>query len=57
LKSGAKKIGGLSFFLSFVKVQQRGLQVCQIFLDTKYQNEGKYTQLPQHYQTAIKYSK
>jgi hypothetical protein len=29
-------------------------QGCQIFLDTIYQNVGKYTKLPQHYQMAIK---
>jgi hypothetical protein len=34
-----------------------GGQGCQIFLDTIYQNEGKYTKLPQHYQMAIKYTK
>jgi hypothetical protein len=32
-------------------------QGCQIFLDTTYQNEGKYTKLPQHYQMVIKYTK
>jgi hypothetical protein len=31
-------------------------QGCQIFLDTTYQKEGKYTKLPQHYQIAIKYT-
>jgi hypothetical protein len=30
---------------------------CQIFHDTIYQNEAKYTKLPQHYQMAIKYIK
>jgi hypothetical protein len=33
------------------------VQGCQILLDTIYQNEGKYTKLPQHYQMAIKYTK
>jgi hypothetical protein len=28
-------------------------QGCQIFLDTMYQNEGKYTNIPQHFQMAI----
>jgi hypothetical protein len=28
---------------------------CQIFLDTIYQNEGKYAKLQQHYQMAITY--
>jgi hypothetical protein len=28
-------------------------QCCQIFLDTTYQNWGKYTKFPQHYQMAI----
>jgi hypothetical protein len=32
-------------------------QGCQIFLDTIYQNEGKYTKLPHHHQMAIKYTK
>jgi hypothetical protein len=32
-------------------------QGCQIFLNTIYQNEGKYTKLLHHYQMAIKYSK
>jgi hypothetical protein len=32
-------------------------QICQIFLYTIYQNRGKYTKLPLHYQTAIKYTK
>jgi hypothetical protein len=32
-------------------------QGCQIFLDTIYKNEGKYTKLPQHYQMTIKYTK
>jgi hypothetical protein len=32
-------------------------QGCQIFLDTIYPNEGKYTKLPQHDQIAIKYTK
>jgi hypothetical protein len=27
------------------------------FFDTIYQKGGKYTKLPQHYQTAVKYSK
>jgi hypothetical protein len=34
-----------------------GKQGCQIFLDTVYQNGGKYTKLPQHYQMAIKNTK
>jgi hypothetical protein len=33
------------------------LQGCQIFLYTIYQNEGKYTKLPQHYEMDIKYTK
>jgi hypothetical protein len=32
-------------------------QGCQIFIDTIYQNEGKYTKIQQHCQRAIKYSK
>jgi hypothetical protein len=28
-------------------------QGCQIYFDTIYQNEGKYTKLPQHYQMAV----
>jgi hypothetical protein len=32
-------------------------QGCQIFLDTVYQSEIKYTKLPQHYQMVIKYAK
>jgi hypothetical protein len=32
-------------------------QGCQIFLDTIYRNERKYTKLPQHYQMDIKYTK
>jgi hypothetical protein len=32
-------------------------QGCQIFLDTIYHNEGKYTKLPQLYEMAIKYIK
>jgi hypothetical protein len=32
------------------------MQGCQIFLDTIYQNEGKYTKLPQHYLMTIKYT-
>jgi hypothetical protein len=28
---------------------------CQIFLDTVYQNGGKYTKLPLHYLMALKY--
>jgi hypothetical protein len=32
-------------------------QGCQIFLDAIYQNDGKYTKLPQHYRIAIKYTK
>jgi hypothetical protein len=32
------------------------LHGCQIFLDTTYQNEGKCTKLPLHYQMAIKYT-
>jgi hypothetical protein len=31
------------------------VQVCQIFLDTRYQNWGKYTKLPLNYQMAVKY--
>jgi hypothetical protein len=27
------------------------------FIDTIYQNDGKYTKLPQHYQMALKYTK
>jgi hypothetical protein len=30
-----------------------GIQGCQIFLDSTYQNGGKYTKLPQHYQMAV----
>jgi hypothetical protein len=37
--------------------RQGKVQGCQICLDTKYQNEGKYTKLPQYYKMAIKYSK
>jgi hypothetical protein len=33
-----------------IHTYQRVLQGCQIFLDTIYQNEGKYTKLPQNYQ-------
>jgi hypothetical protein len=33
------------------------VQGCQIFIDTKYQNEAKYIKLPQHYLMAIKYAK
>jgi hypothetical protein len=34
------------------------IRVARFFLTQYiYQNEGKYTKLPQHYQTAIKYSK
>jgi hypothetical protein len=32
-------------------------QGCQIFLDTIYQNEGKYTKLQEHYQMTLKYTK
>jgi hypothetical protein len=32
----------------------RSEQGCQIFLDTIYQNGGKYTKLPLNYQMAIK---
>jgi hypothetical protein len=32
-------------------------QGCQIFLDTIYQNKGKYTTLPQHDPIAINYTK
>jgi hypothetical protein len=32
-------------------------QGCQIFLEKIYQNEGKCTKLPRHYQLAIKYTK
>jgi hypothetical protein len=31
-------------------------QGCQIFIDTKYQNGGKYTKLPQNYPMTIKNS-
>jgi hypothetical protein len=48
-KGGGTRSGGF-FFAGCV-------QGCQIFLDTIYQNEGKCTKLPQHYQMAIKYAK
>jgi hypothetical protein len=32
-------------------------QGCQIFLDTIYQNMGKYTKLPQLYQIALEFTK
>jgi hypothetical protein len=32
-------------------------QGCQIFLSKIYQNGGKYTELPQHYKMAMKYTK
>jgi hypothetical protein len=44
--------------VDFKNVKKMNLaQGCQIFLGTIYQNEGKYTKLPQHYQMAIKYTK
>jgi hypothetical protein len=43
---------------SWRRYQRCRIQGCQIFLDTIYQNEGKwYTKLPQHYQMAIQYTK
>jgi hypothetical protein len=37
--------------LAYSATKQKG---CQIFPDTIYQNKGKYTELPQHYQMVIK---
>jgi hypothetical protein len=32
-------------------------QGCQIYLDTIYQNGGKFTKLPEHYQMVVRYTK
>jgi hypothetical protein len=42
-------------FLIAANLKLNAGQGCQIFLDTIYQNEEKYTKLP-HYQMAIKYT-
>jgi hypothetical protein len=41
----------------FVKVVRDETRVARFFLTQLTKNEGKYTQLPQHYQMAIKYTK
>jgi hypothetical protein len=40
--------------LIFYLVNLPFTQGCQIIINTIYQNEGKYTKLPQHYQKCTK---
>jgi hypothetical protein len=53
-KRSDRRIGSRARLLKQNTIPEQG---CQIFLDTSYQNGGKYTRLPQHYQIAIKYTK
>jgi hypothetical protein len=55
----AKRRHGIKHLILRFKSCRKKLlrQGCQIFLDTTYQNEGKYTKLLQHYSMAIKYIK
>jgi hypothetical protein len=57
ISEAIKRTDFFSLVIVFRRMTNGLTQCCQIFLDTIYQNEVKYTKLPQHYQMAIKYTK